>query len=318
MFRFHRPRISCAIVFALICSKTTFASPLTFPVHSLRADHLSIIDATEPVNIIPTEDLPEPEALPDDGIANVSNDGTTVTTTYNTPRDVAPNTTEQDSVSGASEPVNVLPESPKFNVTSSDTVKTTNDGTTLTTDYSTSNRNLLQTKSNATDGLHLISTNNRTLLAQDVNMGLNCEGSRAMCIGADQGQVMHTLRDYMYAIPDGYRYYNGQDIACMVHHVYPYGWITWGFYCAFMQGNIPAEGFDGATVQLKMQQMIEHHCLGCGSVPFSPDNDPNTLGILTVNYVSKSECEGLCYYVPPGYAPNPAVTVPKGMTLASQ
>ena len=321
MFRFHRPRLSCAIVFALICSNTTFASPVIFRedslgvgLHAPRADDLHIIHASEPVNIIPIEDFPEAEALGDGGIKNVSNDGTTVTTTYNTPRDVAPNT-EQKSGSGASEPVNVLPASPKFNVTPSDTVNTHNDGTTVTTQYSTSNRNPSQTISNATDSLQLISTNNRSLLTQEVNMGLNCEGSRTMCIGADQYSVMHTLRDYMYAIPEGYRYYAGQDIACMVHHIYPYPYFTWGFYCAFMQGNIPAEGFDGAEIQLKMQQMIEHHCLGCGSVPFSPDNDPNTLGILTVNYVSKSECEGLCYYVPPGHPSNAAV--PKGMTLAS-
>ena len=317
MFRFHRPRLSCAIVFALICSKITFASPLTFHQPSLRADDLHIIHASEPVNIIPIEDFPEAEALANGGINNVSNDGTTVTTTYNTPRDVAPNT-EQESGSSASEPVNVLPESPKFNVTPSETANTHNDGTTVTTQYSTSDRNLSQTNSNATDSLQLISPNNRTLLAQEVNMGLNCQGSVTMCIGAVQGQVMHTLRDYMYAIPEGYRYYNGQDIACMVHHIYPYPYLRWGFYCAFMQGNIPADGFDGAEIQLKMQQMIEHHCLGCGSVPFSPDNDPNTLGILTVNYVSQSECEGLCYYVPPGQATNAKVTVPKGMTLASQ
>ena len=129
--------------------------------------------------------------------------------------------------------------------------------------------------------------------------------------------VMHTLRDYMYAIPTGYRYYTGQDIACMKHSVYPSPIISWGFYCAFMQGNIPAEGVDGTLIQLKMQQMIEHHCLGCGSVPFSDDNDPRTLGVLTVNYVRLSECEGLCYYKPPGTAADAVVKVPKGMTLAT-
>ena len=137
-----------------------------------------------------------------------------------------------------------------------------------------------------------------------------------MCVGAAQTGVMHTLRDYMYAIPQGYRYYAGQKIACMKHNFYPNPWITWGFYCAFMQGNISSDGEDGAVIQLKMQQMIEHHCLGCGSVPFSPDNDPETAGILTVNYVRESECEGLCYYVPPG-TPKASVKVPQGMTLAS-
>ena len=144
-------------------------------------------------------------------------------------------------------------------------------------------------------------------------MGLNCEGSRIMCFGAAAAGVMHTLRDYMYAIPHGYHYYAGQKIACMKHST---TWITIGYYCAFMQGNITPEGEDGAVIQLKMQQMIEHNCLGCGSVPFSSDNDPNTAGILTVNYVHESECEGLCYYVPPG-TPENSVKVPKGMTLTS-
>ena len=326
MFRFHRPRLSCAIVFALICSKTTFASPVIFRedslgvgLHAPRAeDGLHIIHASEPVNIIPIEDFPEADALSNGGIQNTSNDGTTVTTTYNTPRDVVPNT-EQGSGDNASEPVNVLAVSPNTNGTPSDTASTTNDGTTVTTQFSPSNQKLPPTNSNATNSLQLISTHNRTLLSSDeLNMGINCQGSVTMCIGAVQGQVMHTLRDYMYAIPEGYRYYAGQDIACMVHHIYPHPWLRWGFYCAFMQGNIPADGFDGAEIQLKMQQMIEHHCLGCGSVPFSDDNDPNILGILTVNYVSESECEGLCYYVPPGQKTNAAVTVPKGMTLASK
>ena len=81
-----------------------------------------------------------------------------------------------------------------------------------------------------------------------------------------------------------------------------------------MQGNISEQGLDGAEVQLKMQQMIEHHCLGCGSVPISDDNDPEKMGILTVNYVRQSECEGLCYYVPPGQDKG-TVKVPQGMTL---
>ena len=81
-----------------------------------------------------------------------------------------------------------------------------------------------------------------------------------------------------------------------------------------MQGNITPEGVDGAEIQLKMQQMIEHNCLGCGSVPISDDNDPNVAGILTVNYVRLSECEGLCYYVPPG-GERGSVKVPEGMHL---
>lgn len=366
MSRLQQPRIFSVIVLALVCIKSSFATPVA----SAGRSRVSIITASDPVNIVSTEDLPREEVFPSDD-STMTNDGTTLTTTFNDRRNVArkrdlvsivsasepvniipsedlppgqsfPNggsTTTDDgttltttyndrrsmvrrrdsvSIASASEPVYVIPtgEIPPGHNFNSGTSSTTNDGTTVTTLYTTP-RNLLQTKSNGTSSLNLLSTKNRTLAESELQMGENCEGSRLMCIGATQANVMHTLRDYMYAIPAGYRYYAGQDIACMKHNVYPNPWITWGYYCAFMQGNISADGVDGALIQLKMQQLIEHHCLGCGSVPFSDDNDPMTLGILTVNYVRRSECEGLCYYVPPGTAASAAVKVPTGMTLAS-
>ncbi|CAF9929167.1 hypothetical protein IMSHALPRED_007832 [Imshaugia aleurites] len=313
MSLFRQPRLSSVIVFALLCTYSSIASPVA----SADRPRVSIIDASEPVNIIPTEDLSPEQSFPSDG-STTYDDGTTITTTYNDRRKLGQrgNPASNDSVS---EPVNIIPTDdlpPSQDFTSGSS--TTNDDTTVTTTYTTSgNRNLLQTKSNMTGSLNLLNTKNRTLLGSEpVNIGINCQGSVLMCVGASQRGVMHTLRDYMYAIPKGYRYYTGQDIACMKHTVYPNPFITWGFYCAFMEGNIPADGVDGALIQLKMQQMIEHHCLGCGSVPFSDDNDPQILGVLTVNYVSKSECEGLCYYVPPGSGVEPD-KVPTGMTLAS-
>lgn len=314
MPRILHSRLSSAIIFAFLCINSSLASPVA------KADRLpvSIVDASEPVNIIPIEDLPPGRFVPSDGITT-TDDGTTVTTTYNDRRDVV-RKRKSVSIVSASEPVNVIPigDLPPGRQLGSNngSSTTTNDGTTVTTTYTTT-RNLLQTKPNVTGSLDLISMKNQTRRLSELDMGLNCQGSVIMCVGANQMGVMHTLRDYMYAIPDGYRYYAGQDIACMKHNVYPSPIITWGFYCGFMQGNIPAEGVDGAEILLKMQQMIEHHCLGCGSVPFSDDNDPNTLGILTVNYVRQSECEGLCYYKPPGTAANAAVKVPQGMTLAS-
>ena len=316
MPRFQHSRLSSAIIFAFLCINSSLASPVA------QADRLpvSIVDASEPVNIIPIEDLPSERFFPIDG-STTTNDGTTVTTTYNDRRGVV-RKRKSVSIVSASEPVNVipiadLPPSRQLETqNSSSSTTTTNDGTTLTSTYSTQ-RNLLETKPNVTGSLDLVSMKNQTRHLLELEMGLNCQGSVIMCVGANQMGVMHTLRDYMYAIPTGYRYYAGQDIACMKHNVYPSPLITWGFYCGFMEGNIPAEGVDGALILLKMQQMIEHHCLGCGSVPFSDDNDPNTLGILTVNYVHLSECEGLCYYKPPGTAANAAVEVPKGMTLAS-
>ena len=314
MSRFQQPRLSSAIIFALLCINSCLASPIA----DADRSPISIVDAIEPVNIIHSEDLPPERFLPTGG-STTSDDGTTVTTTYNDRRHMA-RKRKSVSIESASEPVYVIPngEVPpgrRLNGHNS-TTTTTNDGTTVTTTYN-ANRNLLQTDPNVRGSLDLINIKNQTLQLSEIDMGLNCRGNVLMCVGATQMGVMHTLRDYMYAIPTGYRYYAGQKIACMKHSVYPSPLITWGFYCAFMQGDIPAEGVDGPLIMLKMQQMIEHHCLGCGSVPFSNDNDPRILGILTVNYVSESECEGLCYYKPPGLAANAAVNVPQGMTLVS-
>ncbi len=307
MVQFHKPRLSSAVVFALLYINPSSASPVA----AGRRFRGSITGAIEPVNIIPVADLPELSPPTVEAPPVTTDDGTTLTTTYNIPRDVARNENSLE-ITSASAPVHIIPTNelpPGINLNPGNST-TTNDGTTVTTTFARS-RIALQKPSNSTSSLDLLSTNT---LNSGLNMGMNCEGSKIMCLGAAQAGVMHTLRDYMYAIPHGYHYYDGQKIACMKHSVYP--WITWGFYCAFMQGNIPAEGFDGSVIQLKMQQMVEHGCLGCGSVPFSADNDPNIAGILTVNYVHKSECEGLCYYVPPG-TPESAVKVPEGMTLAS-
>ena len=367
MSQFHKPRLSSAIVCALFCINYSSASPLIIAANPHPRP--SIVAAYEPVNIIPSEDLPgdwfhpkkgdgtttitddgttqlttynnprdlavegeegtasEPvniipiDILPPDlrgggdGISSVTNDGTTQTTTFNVGRDLNRKRANNTPVVSASEPVNITPADryPNLRGDGGGISDVVNDGTTVTTTFNDSaRRNLTQTNS-----LGLVNTANNTAAVSTPNeltLGLNCEGSAVMCVGAAQYSVMHTLRDYMYAIPHGYRYYAGQDIACMKHHVYPNPWITWGYYCAFMQGNVSAEGVDGAEILLKMQQMIEHHCMGCGSVPFSPDNDPQKLGILTVNYVRQSECEGLCYYVPPGQSVG-SVKVPQGMVL---
>ena len=370
MSQFHKPRLSSAIVCALFCVNYSFASPLV--IAASRHPRASIIAASEPVHIIPSEDLPadwippkegpgtstitddgttllttynnprdlarkreegtasEPvniipiDRLPPDlrgggggGISSVTDDGTTQTTTYNVGRALNRKRANNSPVVSASEPVNIIPADrfPELQGGGGGISNVVNDGTTVTTTF---NNSAARKTLSQTDGLNLVTPANTTAVAasgtNELTMGLNCQGSGIMCIGAAQSGVMHTLRDYMYAIPHGYRYYAGQDIACMKHHVYPNPWISWGYYCAFMQGNISSEGLDGAEIQLKMQQMIEHHCMGCGSVPISPDNDPQKLGILTVNYVRQSECEGLCYYVPPGQSAA-SVKVPQGMVL---
>ena len=310
MSQFYKPRLSSAIVCALFCINYSFASPLVIDPNPRPRP--SIIAAYEPVSIIPPDDLPKDWIAPEGGpgITTFADGGATQLTTYNNRRDL----TQGGKEGSASEPVNIIPTDryPELQ-SSSSIINATNDGATLTTNFNTSSRR----KTTETNSLDLVNTANSTASdpgVNEVDMGLNCQGSALMCIGAPEYGVMHTLRDYMYAIPHGYRYYAGQNIACMAHHAYPTPWISWGFYCAFMQGNVSEQGEDGAAIQLKMQQMIEHHCLGCGSVPFSPDNDPMKLGILTVNYVRHSECEGLCYYVPPGQSAS-SVKVPQGMHL---
>ena len=278
-----------------------------------KRQNTAIVSASAPVNIIPADEFPELRGK-GGGIDRVTDDGTTQTTTFNVGRDLA-RKRQDPAVGSATAPVNIVPvdEYPGLRGPGGGISNVTNDGRTITTTFNTSGRREL----GQTHSVGLVKTANITAAVEgvnEVNMGLNCEGSGIMCVGASQWGVMHTLRDYMYAVPHGYRYYAGQDIACMRHHVWPNPWITIGYYCAFMQGNISSEGADGAEIQLKMQQMIEHHCMGCGSVPFSPDNDPQKLGILTVNYVRQSECEGLCYYVPPG-EPSNSVKVPQGMVL---
>ena len=304
----HKPRLSSAVFFALLFISFSTASPVA----NAERPRVSVIAASEPVNIIPVEDFPpEPSFQP----PTITNDGTTELTTFNVPRKVVRKRQSLPNA-GASEPVRVVPnnELPPGQIFGGSS-NSTSDGTTVLTTFqepATSSRG----RNSGINSVNLLSVSNNTRELSELNMGLNCQGSVIMCVGAAQTGVMHTLRDYMYAIPQGYHYYAGQKIACMKHNFYPNPWITWGFYCAFMQGNISTDGEDGAVIQLKMQQMIEHHCLGCGSVPFSPDNDPEKSGILTVNYVRESECEGLCYYVPPG-TPKASVKVPQGMTLAS-
>ena len=294
---------------------TTLTTTYNIPRHRVRRRKVNEVSSvSEPVNVVPVDAFP-PGQLITGGSSSTTNDGTTLTTTYNIPRHRV-RRRKVNEVSSVSEPVNVVPVDafPPGQLITGGSSSTTNDGTTVITTFTPGH--VMPNPANATKGTNYLSLINTNLTQPALDMGLNCEGSKLMCLGATQMGVMHTLRDYMYAIPRGYHYYAGQKIACMKHNVYPNPWMTWGFYCAFMQGNIPAEGVDGAEIELKMQQMIEHSCLGCGSVPFSPDNDPRPLGILTVNYVRKSECEGLCYYAPPGAAAN-AVKVPQGMTLVA-
>ena len=95
-------------------------------------------------------------------------------------------------------------------------------------------------------------------------------------------------------------YVAGQKIACKEHSLFPF--IVHGYFCAFLEGqNVPTAGVHGDVLLTKMQQLIDHGCKGCGSVPLENGNDPTVMGKLTVNYVKSSECVGLCFYGSGGY-----------------
>jgi hypothetical protein len=82
-------------------------------------------------------------------------------------------------------------------------------------------------------------------------------------------------------------YAPGSKIICL-----PQGKSFLGGICAFTQGNVAA--LYGVVIKRKLQELSNHGCGVCGSVPIGDNNDPGEAGILTVNYVSNSVCAGLC------------------------
>lgn len=90
---------------------------------------------------------------------------------------------------------------------------------------------------------------------------------------------------------------NDTDIYLPNDHIVclPLGRSLLGGICAFTQGKkVPATGVVGATIKRKLQELSDHGCHVCGSVPLSGNNDPGSQGILTVNYISGVVCKGLC------------------------
>ena len=65
-----------------------------------------------------------------------------------------------------------------------------------------------------------------------------------------------------------------------------------------MQGKVPSGGVNASTIIARLGDLDWHGCSGCGSVPLSGDNNPDEMGILTINYVKNyggtGGCNGLC------------------------
>ena len=68
-----------------------------------------------------------------------------------------------------------------------------------------------------------------------------------------------------------------------------------GGFCVFLQNNVPEHGVRGEVIRERMQDLVNHGCQECGSVPVSGDNNPDSEGILPVNWVSATGgCHGVC------------------------
>ncbi|KAL4724560.1 hypothetical protein ACLX1H_008001 [Fusarium chlamydosporum] len=118
------------------------------------------------------------------------------------------------------------------------------------------------------------------LLAVGVSAeGINCKGS-SNC--GNIGFKLTDMRDTAEGLDDNRTYYNGEHIVCWENYA------KTGF-CAFLQGS---GGMLGSDIKRLLQELVNHGCSRCGSVPvfFPGDNDIRDHGFLTVNYVSKPNC----------------------------
>ena len=136
------------------------------------------------------------------------------------------------------------------------------------------------------------------------SLGINCRGS-VLCpdnigvspdyirtlIAIANGNAVDCPSDFSCGpLNDADIYFPKEHILCI-----PTGESLLGGICAFAQGsNVPATGVTGALVKRKLGELGEHGCRVCGSVPLGGYNDPQRQGILTVNYISKLACKGLC------------------------
>lgn len=149
-----------------------------------------------------------------------------------------------------------------------------------------------------------------TFAAQAGDLGINCRGSSQCSKLFINIKSDHVIADFNTVLTNGtngyfpggplspnIRYYLGDLIICAQNAQFAAGSV-----CAFMQGNVPAEGVLGSVIIERMSDLADHCGDGmCGSVPLSGDNNPNTMGWLTVNYTYRKGCNGVC---PVPYAQN--------------
>ncbi|EPE04134.1 killer kp4 [Ophiostoma piceae UAMH 11346] len=113
------------------------------------------------------------------------------------------------------------------------------------------------------------------LTGQTFALGINCRGS-GLC-GRAGGDLVGVKAIVDGIQPRDRNYGSGQHIACA------------GNLCAFFQNS--ASGTADRVSGL-LQQLYDHSCEVCGSVPTNGNNV--NAGELTVNYVANPGCEGAC------------------------
>ncbi|KAK8915594.1 hypothetical protein H634G_07830 [Metarhizium anisopliae BRIP 53293] len=109
-------------------------------------------------------------------------------------------------------------------------------------------------------------------------LGINCRGSSTCGVGGighSPAGTLEQVRDAVAAGPGG-SWTNGQHIACVAH-------VT-GRLCAFYQ-NIGGRSFNKQQSVSFLDQLRDHGCKNCGSIPTDPGNNVGN-GQLTVNFVA--------------------------------
>ena len=128
--------------------------------------------------------------------------------------------------------------------------------------------------------------------AQPFSLGINCRGN-LWCPWSSKSSnriLPYLLGWIAISVNDEDVYETRAHIACV--DLYAPSGVTGASFCLFTQGpNVPQPRINGSEMKRKLRQLSDHGCFACGSVPLAEDNDPNAMGILTLNYVLKRACE---------------------------
>lgn len=139
------------------------------------------------------------------------------------------------------------------------------------------------------------------LAATSTALGINCRGDK-MCGKSHNGGLSkdNDLMDEFYqALANGASavvqggpisptavYYYGQDVAC-----HPASGVCMTIAGPVRRGEVSVTG---STLIARAGDLNSHGCWYCGSVPLSGNNNPNDAGVLEVNYVGGTVCNGVC------------------------